>query len=86
MIVVVMETISVSSSVCVPNEVDEADDYVVRDPVDASDFRVNSPHISHEGQLCGNSYSDSRSSQIFETIQESLSGRSSPTKFVYYSS
>ncbi|VDK83745.1 unnamed protein product [Litomosoides sigmodontis] len=69
-----------NSSVCVPNEVDEADDYVVRDPADASDFRISSPHISHEGQLCANSYSDSRSSQIFETIQESLSGRSSPTK------
>ncbi|KAL3989835.1 hypothetical protein ACH3XW_29225 [Acanthocheilonema viteae] len=69
-----------NSSVCVPNEFDEADDYVVRDPADASDFHISSPRVSHEGQLCTNSYSDSRSSQIFETIQESLSGRSSPAK------
>ncbi|CAG9531883.1 unnamed protein product [Cercopithifilaria johnstoni] len=66
-----------NSSLC---EFDEADDYVIRDPANASDFHISSPRISHDGQLCGNNYSDSRSSQIFETIQESLSGRSSPAK------
>lgn len=81
-IVTIMEAISVNSSVCVPNEFDETDDYVVRDPANASDFHISSPRVSHEGQLCTNNYPDSRSSQIFETIQESLSGRSSPSKFV----
>ncbi|VDM93096.1 unnamed protein product [Onchocerca ochengi] len=52
----------------------------MRDPVNASDFHINSSHVSHDGQLCANNYPDPRSSQIFETIQESLSGRSSPTK------
>ncbi|KAK6111923.1 hypothetical protein QQG55_45605 [Brugia pahangi] len=69
-----------NSSVCIPNEFDETDDYVIRDPANASDIHISSSRVSHEGQLCANSYPDSRSSQIFETIQESLSGRSSPTK------
>uniref|UniRef100_A0A1I7VNL2 PH domain-containing protein n=1 Tax=Loa loa TaxID=7209 RepID=A0A1I7VNL2_LOALO len=69
-----------NSSVCIPNEFDEADDYVVRDPANASDFHVSPPRVSHEGQVCANNYPDCRSSQIFETIQESLSGRSSPAK------
>ncbi len=77
-----MKAISVNSSVCIPNEFDETDDYVIRDPANASDIHISSSRVSHEGQLCANSYPDSRSSQIFETIQESLSGRSSPTKFV----
>lgn len=77
-----LEVISVNSSVRVANEFDEADDYVVRDPADSSDFHISSPRVNHEGQLCTNNYSDSRSSQIFETIQETLSGRSSPAKFV----
>lgn len=79
-----MKAISVSISACKSNEFDEADDYVMRDPVNASDFHINSSHVSHDGQLCANNYPDPRSSQIFETIQESLSGRSSPTKFVQH--
>uniref|UniRef100_A0A915PG80 Protein-tyrosine-phosphatase n=1 Tax=Setaria digitata TaxID=48799 RepID=A0A915PG80_9BILA len=69
-----------SSSVHVPSEFDEANDYVVRDPANAADFHIGSSLVSHEGQLSTNNYPDARSSQIFETIQESLSGRSSPAK------
>ncbi|KAM3729119.1 Insulin receptor substrate [Dirofilaria immitis] len=69
-----------NSSICIPNEFDESDDYVIRDPVNASDLHINSAHINHDGQLCASSYPDPRSSQVFETIQESLSGRSSPAK------
>ncbi|VDO40371.1 unnamed protein product [Onchocerca flexuosa] len=52
----------------------------MRDPMNVSDFHINSSHVSHDGQLCASNYPDPRSSQIFETIQESLSGRSSPAK------
>ncbi|VDN07252.1 unnamed protein product [Thelazia callipaeda] len=68
-----------NSSVSVPNESDEDDDYVGRDPAETSSSDLhNSPKSGYEGQLTANGYSDSRNSQVFETIQESLSGRSSP--------
>ncbi|VDN42511.1 unnamed protein product [Gongylonema pulchrum] len=60
--------------------IEETGEYVLSDPLEASlsDFYVTSPRSAFDCQLSSNSYPDSRSSQVFETIQESLSGRSSP--------
>lgn len=77
---------SISSKVCA--EIGERNDYVVRDPAEnsLSDYYLPSPRptcSTYDSQLATGSYSDSRNSQFFETIQESLSGRSSPASSKY---